>query len=227
MTKDSQELWKALCELDDYFSRLGGSARYSNMSESEIPLYVVARLMQRHIPSFEPEEFVDRRFMAAASPVLKKAHAHIGAVSAEGEVLVNLIREFVQYADSKLNPQDRSSQWDRFVDMANNICAQQDTPARLLTLEEVLAEVQKNKRVCPQPQRWQQLFDMLPDKQRKGAGWEPPPPLILAAWWETPAMSKMLRLRAHIEWASSHGCLVEVYSFLRELPEDQWHHIGE
>ena len=45
----------------------------------------------------------------------------------------------------------------------------------MTNLEEVLTEVQKNKRVCPQPQRWQQLFDMLPNKQRKGTGWEPPP----------------------------------------------------
>ena len=97
----------------------------------------------------------------------------------------------------------------------------------MTNLEEVLAEVQKNKRVCPQPQKWQKLFDMLPDKQRKGAGWEPALPLILASWWDTPAMSKMLRLREHIEWAASHGCLEEVSLFLSELPEDQWHHIGE
>ncbi len=97
----------------------------------------------------------------------------------------------------------------------------------MVTLEVVLAEVQKNNRVCPQPQRWQQLYEMLPQKQRKGAGWEPSLPLILAAWWDTPALPKMLRLREHIEWAASHGCLAEVHSFLLELPEDQWHHIGE
>jgi len=97
----------------------------------------------------------------------------------------------------------------------------------MTNLEEVLAEVQKNKRVCPQPQKWQQLFDMLPDKQRKGVGWEPALPFMLAAWCDTPAMSKMLRLREHIEWAASHCCLEEVSLFLRELPEDQWHHIGE
>ena len=97
----------------------------------------------------------------------------------------------------------------------------------MTNIEEVLAEVQKNKRVCPQPQRWQQLFDMLPDKQRKGAGWEPSAPLILAAWWDTPALSKMLRLREHIEWAASHDYIEEVSSFLRELAEDQWHHIDE
>lgn len=97
----------------------------------------------------------------------------------------------------------------------------------MVTLEAVLAEIQKNNRVCPQPQRWQQLYEMLPQKQRKGAGWEPSLPLILAAWWGTPSLSKMLRLREHIEWAASHDCLAEVYSFLLELPEDQWHHVGE
>ena len=97
----------------------------------------------------------------------------------------------------------------------------------MTSLEQVLAVVQKNGRVCPQPQWWQKLFDMLPDKKRSEAGWQPALPLILAAWWDTPAMSKTLRLREHIEWAASHGCLDEVNLFLRELPEDQWHHIGE
>jgi len=94
-------------------------------------------------------------------------------------------------------------------------------------LEEVLAEAQKNKRICPKPQKWQQLYEMLPNKQRKGAGWEPPLPLILAAWWDTLALQKILRLREHIEWAAAHGCLAEIHAFLSELPEDQWHHIGE
>jgi hypothetical protein len=227
MTKDSQELWKAHCELGDYFSRLGGSARYINMSESEIPLYIATHLMQRHIPSFEPAEFIDRRFVEAALPVLEKAHVHIGAVSAEGKALEDLILEFIRYADSNLKPLDRSSQWNGFVDVVRNMRAQQPPPERKPTLEEVLAEAQKNKRVCPQPPQWQQLYDMLPQKRRKGAGWEPSLPLILAAWWDTPALPKMLRLREHIEWAAQHGCIDKVYSFLRKLPEDQWHHIGE
>jgi len=95
------------------------------------------------------------------------------------------------------------------------------------TIEQIFAEVRKNNRVCPKPQKWQQLYEMLPNKKRKGAGWEPSLPLILAAWSETPAISKMLRLREHIEWAEAQGCLEKVASFLRELPEDQWHHIGE
>jgi hypothetical protein len=60
----------------------------------------------------------------------------------------------------------------------------------MVTLETVLAETQKNNRVCPQPQQWQALYEMLPEKKRKGAGWEPSLPLILAAWWDTPALPK-------------------------------------
>ena len=38
---------------------------------------------------------------------------------------------------------------------------------------------------------------MLPDRRREGSGWEPPLPLILAAWHTTSALSKMLRLEEH------------------------------
>ena len=101
------------------------------------------------------------------------------------------------------------------------------TGDEMATLDQVLAEAQKNNRVCPQPNQWQELYEMLPNKQRKGASWEPALPLILAAWWDTPAVSKILRLREHVEWASTHGCLDQIYSFLHQLREDQWHHVGE
>jgi len=97
----------------------------------------------------------------------------------------------------------------------------------MVALEEVLAEVQKNGRVCPQPTLWQELYELLPDKRRQGLGWEPALPLILAAWWDTPALAKMLRLREHIEWAASNGCLEQVHAFLDKLTESEWHHIGD
>ncbi len=79
-------------------------------------------------------------------------------------------------------------------------------------------------RVCPVPQKWQELYELLPNKIRKGSGWEPALPLILAAWWDTPHLSKMLRLREHLEWADDQGVIHSVDSFLRSLPEDQWYH---
>ncbi len=97
----------------------------------------------------------------------------------------------------------------------------------MVTLEEVIAEVKKNDRVCPQPDKWNRLYEMLPNKKRKGNGWEPSLPLILAAWRDTPAISKMLRLREHVEWAEKEQCLEEVYNFLISLNETDWHHIGD
>jgi len=90
-----------------------------------------------------------------------------------------------------------------------------------------MALVRVNDRVCPQPQKWMELYEMLPNKKRKGNGWEPSLPLILAAWWDTPAIMKMLRLREHVEWASKQGCLGEVHQFLANLREDEWHHISK
>lgn len=97
----------------------------------------------------------------------------------------------------------------------------------MISIDQVLAIATENNRVCLQPQKWQQLYELLPNKSRKGAGWEPPLPLILAAWRDTPSMSKRLRLREHIEWAAKHGCLKQVYEFMQSLPEDEWLHIGE
>lgn len=95
------------------------------------------------------------------------------------------------------------------------------------TLDEVLRLATQDSRVCPLPQEWNKLYELLPGKRRAGNGWEPALPLILAAWHDTPAMRKMLRLREHIEWASTHGALAAVGEFLASLPEEQWLHLGE
>ena len=65
------------------------------------------------------------------------------------------------------------------------------------------------------------------DRTRTGNGWQPALPLILAAWHDTPALLKMLRLAEHIEWAAQHSALEKVARFLRELREEDWHHVGE
>ncbi len=102
------------------------------------------------------------------------------------------------------------------------------TPVRReLTVVEVMVEARRNNRVCPKPASWQQLFDMLPDKRRSGAGWEPAPPLVGAAWKDTPSIPKRMVFREHIEWAASHGFLPQVFKFMKDLPESDWHHMGD
>ena len=45
----------------------------------------------------------------------------------------------------------------------------------------LIAYCRENSRVCPMPQRWNALWELLPNRKRVGGGWEPPLPLILAA----------------------------------------------
>jgi hypothetical protein len=89
-------------------------------------------------------------------------------------------------------------------------------------LKALLEYVKAEGRVCPMPDYWNQLWKMLPDKKRVGMGWEPPPPLILGAWWDTPLLAKTLRLDEHIHYAAEHGVLDRVDDYLRGLTAEQW-----
>jgi len=92
---------------------------------------------------------------------------------------------------------------------------------------ELLEYVKANGRVCPQPILWNRLWEMLPGRHRVREAWEPAPPLILAAWWDTPHLLKYLRFLEHLEWAYSHGRIDDVDAYLRALPESDWHHFAD
>ena len=92
------------------------------------------------------------------------------------------------------------------------------------TLSDLLEYCKSNHRVCPQPMFWNDLWKLLP---RNDEGQAPSTPLILAAWWDTPAFLKQLRFLEHIQWAHDNGVLEKVDRYLRSLSEDQWHHLNE
>lgn len=95
-------------------------------------------------------------------------------------------------------------------------------------LEALMEYVRDNKRICPMPGQWHELWQLLPNrKQKTSGGWDPPLPLILAAWDHSPGMSKMMRLQEHIEYADRNGVLEDVDRFLRALPENEWFHLGD
>ena len=94
-------------------------------------------------------------------------------------------------------------------------------------LEALLEYVSDNGRVCPLPNHWHQIWEMLPERRRAGGGWEPPVPLILGGWWESSDDEKRERLALHIRWALERGVFRDVNRSLRELTEDEWHHEGD
>jgi hypothetical protein len=92
-------------------------------------------------------------------------------------------------------------------------------------VEALLDYVRENGRVCPVPHRWNELWKMLPSRRRVRDGWEPPLPLILAAWRSTPVLMKMMRLEQHIRYAEAQGVLADMDRYLRGLPEEDWAHL--
>jgi hypothetical protein len=43
----------------------------------------------------------------------------------------------------------------------------------------------------------------------------------------TTALAKRLMFRAVIDWAGTHGVVEPALKFVRALPEEQWHHMGD
>ena len=85
-----------------------------------------------------------------------------------------------------------------------------------------------NNRLCPMPQKWNELYGMLKNKKQKpSGGWEPSLPLILAAWHDTMPIEKQLRFQEHIQWAVDNGQAGEIGRYLHSLSEDEWCHFGE
>lgn len=89
-------------------------------------------------------------------------------------------------------------------------------------LDDLLEFVKADGRICPNPQEWNGLWEMLPDKKRVGSGWEPTLPMILGAWWVTPPYIKTGVVEIHIRYAAEHGVLEEVDAYLRSLKPEQW-----
>ena len=93
-------------------------------------------------------------------------------------------------------------------------------------LDEVLLEARRGNRVCPQPERWQELFAMF-EQHVACQPWPlPPEPLTGAAWAGTQALAKRMCLREQLEWAAAHGCLGKAFDLLQNLQEADWHYMG-
>jgi hypothetical protein len=90
-------------------------------------------------------------------------------------------------------------------------------------LEELMTESRKDKRVCPQPRIWNEIWERLPNRRRMGVGWEPPAPLILAAWWETSDADKRDRFHSHLRWTAEHGAIGEIGDLIFKMQPQDWH----
>jgi hypothetical protein len=92
------------------------------------------------------------------------------------------------------------------------------------TVDGLIGYCSENERVCPVPNKWNELFQMINKNHKHGSVSELKIPLILGGWWHSSDADKQARLIHHIEWAAQHDALVAASSFLRGLREEDWHH---
>ena len=81
----------------------------------------------------------------------------------------------------------------------------------------------KFDRVCPWPDYWLKMYDLLPKKFENTKIQYAPSPLILVGW-DTQSKYKKKRLNEQIKWAQDTGVFILVDKFLRELNEENWFH---
>ena len=94
-------------------------------------------------------------------------------------------------------------------------------------LEDAIASILVNDRVCPVPTRWNELFNLL-CRVAEDKGVDPPlMPLILGAWWFSSPVDKQDRLKSQLTWASDHGALEQAMKYLARLSENDWVHLAD
>jgi hypothetical protein len=93
-------------------------------------------------------------------------------------------------------------------------------------MDELLHYIKSEGRVCPRPDKWFELYEMLPGKKRQGLRHEPPLPLLHIAWRVTSERQKQERFEAHVKYAAGRGQLAQVSAFIYDLSEDKWVYAG-
>lgn len=97
----------------------------------------------------------------------------------------------------------------------------------LFTLEAAMLVARRNNRVCPRPERWQEMHGLLPARRTPRGVQQPPAPPLGPAWTITAPLTKRLLFREHVEWAEAQGVLENIMSFMQQMPESDWLHMGE
>lgn len=110
---DQQLMWRATCDLGDWFSRMGGGARYGGMKESDIFLYVAASAAEKAYLILDRKDYITNEFAHAAKNAAEKADHRLSQLQSSKVVLEELVRGYIDQYDRKLE-NERSPEWIRF-----------------------------------------------------------------------------------------------------------------
>ncbi len=108
-------VWKALCEMGDYFSRLGGAGRPWNFADSEIQTYIICVLLRKYDSNFSFDNYVDCDLAYPTQDGIKNLLEKIDGLLSEIEIdesTISLLNEFWDYYNDKLKITEKTKRWD-------------------------------------------------------------------------------------------------------------------
>jgi len=109
-------VWKAVCEMGDYFSRLGGAGRPWEFTESDIPSYIICDLLRKYDCVFSCDSYVNSDLLYPKQDDIKCLIEKVNGILSEiriDESSINLINEFWNFCNDKLKIGDKSNNWDK------------------------------------------------------------------------------------------------------------------
>lgn len=86
-------------ELYDFFSRLGGSARPDNMLETDIPIYLLSKLLSFN--EIDIDLSLNLEFNKSCEPIEAQIEKRLQKINCDETELLKLAREFYEYYDMK------------------------------------------------------------------------------------------------------------------------------
>lgn len=81
------------------------------------------------------------------------------------------------------------------------------------------------KGICPEPGYWWDFWEIIEKRKKIKCAWEPPMPLVLASWHESPPFLKTIAFDQQLKWANEHEIIDEVDEFLRKLEDRSWYRL--
>jgi hypothetical protein len=83
----------------------------------------------------------------------------------------------------------------------------------------------QNDRVCPMPNKWNDLYEIVTTKDHDLGNDQVMPhmPLILGAWWDTTDGDKRNRLSEQLKWCQENNRSDIAWAYLNSLKDDEWH----
>jgi hypothetical protein len=94
------------------------------------------------------------------------------------------------------------------------------------SLDEFKNEISCNKRVCPIPKLWNELYEIANEADINNST-QPPLPLILGSWWESENSERSVRLNELVDWAFQNNVSDVVWAYVKSLKENEWHHTND